>query len=160
MDEEAPPLLVVEGPYTIAFARFVPIALALAFQGAAVGSLVARHRGLLWVPAWLQPYEMFVFVASSIGGALAALAVHHHLWIRAGSVSFFEDRIVVERFKKGAVRWEEVAGFRDGQDGMVEIVSNQNVLSTLTNLTAPARGEAERTAILELLTKRGVKRLD
>jgi hypothetical protein len=161
------PVLVVRGTGEdrVLLARIVGgVGLALLVVGtAAAGTLIfpagvsrvgrVAARGLLLVPAALGAY---------LGERL--------LRPRAGSVAFYEVRIVISKQTREGllhmgktvehteqILWSELRGFRDDRSDHVVLVVERG---TSSFLTVPTPREEDRVAVLKLLDDRGIKRLE
>jgi hypothetical protein len=82
---------------------------------------------------------------------------------RRRSVAFFEHEVVfVEHgFRDVAIAWDRLAGYRDGNASFVRLVEkDRRLLQGPSHLLVPTRTEAERTAVLALLDRKGLRRIE
>jgi hypothetical protein len=76
---------------------------------------------------------------------------------RWGSVAFFADRVVVERGGPATtLAWSEITSFRDDAHDVVELLTKTKKQPTFV----PTLDESSRTAVLDLLARRGLARVE
>ncbi len=98
-------------------------------------------------------------------GTLALVCVGGIFWgmilTRRGTlddtVVFEEGRILFLGPTRAVVSWGELGGYRDRSSDWIELVS---VSEYMHRLLVPTRTEVDRVAVLELLDRRGLCRLD
>jgi hypothetical protein len=162
------PLLVVRGddPSRILVARMIGgFGLALLVAGTAGGgSLLFPALGHSFIS---EPRAWRLLV---LPGALGAYLAERFVRPRAGSVAFYDARIVISKLKrKGALRlgkavehteqllWSELRGFRDHRSDHVVLVSESGSASFLT---VPTLREEDRVQVLKLLDDHGIPRVE
>lgn len=84
---------------------------------------------------------------------------------RAARVELYPERVVLLREREGharlELRWEELAGFRDGQAEWIELVPRPRPTPVLSDLLAiPTPTDEARAALLAALDGRGLRRLE
>lgn len=154
-----------EGPVVacalVVSVAYVALALSLVW-------IVENEVRIPWITSFVEPAELKRLVRAvpaPVGGMLLAipwiaLAVFAAAFFmpRSGRVELRRDGIL---FSKDAspfeVAWSDVAGFRDDASGYVRILHARE-RDPFRAFTIPTRTEADRTAVLALLEKHGVRR--
>jgi hypothetical protein len=99
------------------------------------------------------------------GGYVVAMAAIFSVYRRAARtcwvVDFFDDRIEVRTYRTSPALhfflWKEIVAFDDGALETVRVVTSRLVPR---KIFVPTPDEASRVALLALLDKRGVKRIE
>src|SRR5262249_48025830 len=82
---------------------------------------------------------------------------------RRRGVAFFEEAVVFRErgFRDVSIAWDRLAGYRDGDAGFVRLIEkNRRLLQGPSHLLVPTRRDADRTAVLALLDKKGLRRIE
>lgn len=160
-----PPLLVIEGRLPGAARWGVALLATLCVLGA-VAALTSSP-----LVRWLHGggggpgVALLLLLAIAVGVVLPLIALDRWELRRAARVELYPERVVLlrERSAHGRVelRWDELAGFRDGEAGWVELVARPRATPVLSDLLAiPTPTDEARAALLAALDGRGLPRLE
>ncbi len=102
-----------------------------------------------------------------VGTLVVGVGASFGLWRRsvARSARVVLDQCVeVSRgpFHHESFEWQELAGYRDGETDYIELVRapGARAPTAFPRLTIPTLSEKDRVAVLELLDRRGLRRLE
>lgn len=131
--------------------------------GGGIAMLAAANAGLIpWFPARATDYAPGLAIVFVLGALFVALAVFDQVDRRAGRVDFFDDH--VDFFVVGlrvAVPFENLLSYSDREADWIEVRAKATFPSrTPLRLDVPTTDEATRMAVLALLDRKGVPRLD
>lgn len=122
--------------------------------------LMVKGFDLPW-PTLVPNPLLAACLAAAAFVTLTLIEARHAALTRA--VHFHDDRIVFS-FTPGrtseSVAWTELAGYRDGDARCVRLVERDGWLRFPPHLLVPTRDDAERAAVLALLDRKGLRRLD
>jgi hypothetical protein len=100
-----------------------------------------------------------------VAGPVFVLLVIAQDLIRARSrgVVFFEEAVVFRErgFRDVAITWDRLAGYRDGNADFVRLIEkDRRLLQGPSHLFVPTPTDADRTAVLAILDKKGLRRIE
>jgi hypothetical protein len=113
--------------------------------------------------AGIQRFGCIVWLGAFALAWAAAWFVSRRAEARAGRVELDEERILFVRGPYwGYVPWSDVAGYRDGDADFVELVRKDGTrpVEWSPRLAVPTLTEKDRVAVLELLDRRGLNRIE
>lgn len=119
-----------------------------------------------WAPLELIPSTTTrALVWTVIGGPIFILLVIAQDRIRARGrvVAFFEDSVVFRErgFRDVSISWETLEGYRDGDARFIRLVEkSRRLLAGPSHLLVPTPTDVERTAVLALLDRKGLRRIE
>jgi len=161
------PILVVGGAEEdrVVLARILGgAALALVTAGTAAAGTLLFRADVSWT-ILARSWRILVVPA-----ALGAYLGERFMRPSAGSVAFYEARIVISKWtRKGflhlgrtvehtdQILWSELKGFEDGRSDYVRLVVEKGQSSFLT---VPTIREEDRVAVLRVLDEHGIPRLE
>jgi hypothetical protein len=129
--------------------------LALVVFLATLSSIVA---GLLFVTNTVSSTVGVSAVFTPVLVVFGGIAVLARARRRRGLVAFYKSVIVVIREAEHIIFWRQIRGYDDSAGDLVQLIDERLLPSS--DLAIPTPDEAARTAVLALLDRRGIKRLE
>lgn len=133
-------------------------ALLLACPVAVLGAAIALNSGAVpWIRRFGEP-GAFLILAWGIAACAPIVAIAAWAARRTGRIEFYENIVVWRRVGTNVfARWKQLRGFRDDSIDFVQLIRVNDAIADPT-FAIPTPTEKDRTAVLDLLARKGLRR--